>query len=442
MKYDVIVIGGGLAGYVSAIRCLEKGKKTALINSGRSALHFSSGSVEVLAANPQGEAVSDPLRAVEEFPSRFPEHPYARVGSEVLRQALEWFQESMAEEGLHFDRREDGRNQNRITALGGVKATYLTQQYSPSFDAESLAGVQRVVLLSVEGFRDFQAELAVDNLQAHPLMTDKQVVRLKVSVSERDAAEYRQDNCRSIDFSRLLQDDQAFFNFANQIANSTSAKDLIVVPAIFGASKGLKTLQRLQVYTGMTFHEVPTMPPSLMGIRLEEALVRRFTRLGGVLLKGDCVTGGDITRTESGVRLERIRTRNLRDFSLESRHFILATGSFFSNGLRAESDGIIEPVFGLDTASIHERTGWYQPQFFTQKPHPFMAFGVETNSDFQPTIEGETVVNMHCCGAVLAHYNPVAQGCGGGVAIATACAVSDRITQGKQPIAAVELSQC
>ena len=63
MKFDSIIIGGGVAGLSCAIRCAEAGMKTAVIAAGQSALHFSSGSVDVLSRQPNGEAVDAPFAA-------------------------------------------------------------------------------------------------------------------------------------------------------------------------------------------------------------------------------------------------------------------------------------------------------------------------------------------------------------------------------------------
>ena len=46
MKFDTIIIGGGLSGLVTGITLSKKGQKCLIISSGQSALHFFSGSFE------------------------------------------------------------------------------------------------------------------------------------------------------------------------------------------------------------------------------------------------------------------------------------------------------------------------------------------------------------------------------------------------------------
>ena len=82
MKFDSVIIGGGLAGLVCGIRLSKAGRRCAIISSGQSALHFSSGSFDLLGALPDGTPVAAPAESVAETIRQAPEHPYARIGAE------------------------------------------------------------------------------------------------------------------------------------------------------------------------------------------------------------------------------------------------------------------------------------------------------------------------------------------------------------------------
>ncbi|KLV08866.1 glycerol-3-phosphate dehydrogenase [Photobacterium aquae] len=429
MKFDSIIIGGGVAGLSCAIRCAEAGLKTAVIAAGQSALHFSSGSIDVLSNLPSGQAVSHPFDAFDALAEQSPHHPYAKLGNKACREAIDWYQGMMEDCGVYLSAQADEQNHYRVTPMGTFRSTWLSQQTVHQFPAHQLSdGLASIALVTLDGFRDFQPQLAADNLARLPAFADVSIKTATVQLPDFDEMPRNPCEFRSIDISRVLRDETKLHAFAKRLIQAVGKADLVVLPAIFGNGDGAATIKLLEGLTGFKICELPTMPPSLLGIRLEEAMKSHYKKLGGLLLTGDEVKGGDI---ENG-KLCRIYTRNHEDIALSAEHFLIATGSFFSKGLSAERHQINEPIFGLDMVEPAHRDHWYQPQFFSKQSHPFMKMGVTCNTDLNPSIAGSTISNLFCAGAILAHYDPVQEGSGSGVAISTGYYVAQQIIRAQQ----------
>ena len=85
MKFDTIIIGGGLSGLISGIYLSQRGQRCVIISSGQSALHFSSGSFDLLNNLPDGTSVQKPLDAISELVKQAPTHPYAKLGENKFK---------------------------------------------------------------------------------------------------------------------------------------------------------------------------------------------------------------------------------------------------------------------------------------------------------------------------------------------------------------------
>ena len=169
---------------------------------------------------------------------------------------------------------------------------------------------------------------------------------------------------------------------------------------------------------------VPTMPPSVPGIRSQMALRRAFERFGGVFMLGDTVVKADITRD----KVVKIYTENHGDYGLEADSYVLATGSYFSKGLIARPDSVVEPIFGCDVDCSTNRADWYDVSFFN--PQNYMRFGVVTDDRFRAVRNGSVVNNLYVIGSVLGGFNALQQGCGAGVSMISALYVADNIKKG------------
>ena len=154
MRADVVVVGAGPAGLVSATRLAEAGRQVLLLARGNGFTHWGAGSVDVL-GRVGGEPVERPLEAIDRLPEG---HPYHLVGQAAVRDGLDWFSGFTAAAGLTHSG-DPERNRSQVTAFGTLRPTCLL----PEPAAGGLRG--RVAVVSFAGFRDFSAALGAQRLR-------------------------------------------------------------------------------------------------------------------------------------------------------------------------------------------------------------------------------------------------------------------------------------
>lgn len=391
-----------------------------MISQGEGSLHFASGSIDVLANDPKTQApVRYPFEAIAQLAKA---HPYRKVGVESTRDALDWFRQLVHAQGIHFHQLDAFQNHWRITPFGTLKATWMSQVFSVLLDDTTPHGFERVIVAGIDGFRDFQADVAAENIAQLEQFKGIPVKPVSIVLPDNQSDGMRAK--RAIDYARALRDPLLYNALRDQLLRYATPRDLVILPCVFGNGDGQDYMARLQKETQLNFHEVPTMPPSLLGIRISDALHRAFTQAGGTLLKGDSVISANMEKHDSVWRVAGIHTQKMGDFPQKASEFVLASGSFFSRGLISTSDRIFEPVFGLDVTAPNHRDNWYSAKFLDA--HPYISSGVVTNDNLQPFIQGATVSNLRCIGGVLGGFDPVKEGSGGGVSIATGFAAATK----------------
>lgn len=413
MKFDSIVIGGGMAGLSAALRLAEAGQKTLLMASGQSALHFSSGSVDLL------ESDGDPRAALPAFMAAHPDHPYSKVGMQNIEGSLADLQRHCAEEGLPLMRQE--HNHHRLTPIGTLKSTWISPDTcacvtdAPAPDA--------ILLATLEGFRDFHPALAAANLATHARFAHSRILTGEIRLPQLAQFSRNPHEFRSADIARLFDkqgpgQQDLLADLAREVSRMVQGCGVpgcrhIVLPACLSLGLVGPRLSELERRTGCTIKEVATMPPSLIGMRMQEALKRRFMALGGTFLTSERVLGARY----DGDKVIGVHSQHGEDQLFEADHFVLASGSFFSRGLESRLGGIREPIFDADVLSLAERDAWAGRRLFDH--HPFMGFGVKTDERLRVLRGGRPLANLYGAGSVLAHYDPIKEGSGSGVAVAT-----------------------
>ncbi|MFQ2173896.1 glycerol-3-phosphate dehydrogenase subunit GlpB [Aeromonas rivipollensis] len=424
MKFDTIVIGGGMAGLSAALRLAEAGQKTLLMASGQSALHFSSGSVDLL------ESEGDPRAALPAFMAAHPDHPYSKVGMTNIEASLADLQRHCHEQGLPLFRQE--RNHQRLTPIGTLKSTWLSPETCACVTEAPAPDV--LLLATIEGFRDFHPALAASNLATHARFAHCRILTGEIRLPQLAAFSRNPHEFRSADIARLFDKQQhdkqdLLTDLAREIGRMVQECGEpgcrhIVLPACLSLGLVGPRLSELEARTGCTIKEVATMPPSLIGMRMQEALKRRFMALGGTFLTSERVLGARF----DGDKVIGVHSQNGDDQLFEADHFVLASGSFFSRGLESRLGGIREPIFDADVLSLPERDAWAGRRLFDH--HPFMGFGVKTDAQLRVLRGGKPLVNLYGAGSVLAHYDPVREGSGSGVAVATGWQAAGHILAG------------
>ena len=417
MKYNSIIIGGGLAGLTCAIRCAEAGLKTALISAGDSALTFASGSIDVLGIRQNNSLVQYPFEEISHLPSG---HPYQKLGAGQVKQSLHFFTEQMAKAGIEMSSHGQ-QNHSRLTALGALRPTWLSQSGTKALSIVApAAGLRRVAVINIAGFRDFQPALVASGLKKHQEFsgiefTIADIKAETLNINARNAYELR-----SLELARLLKRDlfsqpNGLTIFASAIQKAAGNADLVVLPSVLAVENGNELISQLEAQTGLHICELGTLPPSLPGMRMASALKQRYRELGGLLLEGDEVRSGCF---ENG-QLLSVKTRLNPHMPLEADHFMLATGSFFSRGLDSSRSTLTDKTFNLDVVEAGQREEWSKERFLNGSQHGFSYFGVETNEHFNPYQDGQAINNLYCAGGVLGGFNSVAEASAGGVAIST-----------------------
>ncbi len=427
MNYDCIIIGGGISALTCGIRCQAQGLKCAIISAGMSALHFSSGSIDLIGYDDDRQVIYRPFEYLDRFIASRPGHPYARCGAGRIREALFFLKDELGKEGLDLYYNDDS-NHFHVSALGMLKPSFFSQT-SVFNDTirETFGHRAKIAVINFDGYRDFYPEMAISNLRMNSLFKDIEIVTGKILFPDYGDPEKNPFEFRSIDVARIFDTEKFLEEIAAQIKTVAGGADFAALPAFIGISNYRKHHTLLQELAGLLIYEIPTLPPSILGMRIDDALKSRFAALGGVFIAGDKVTGGEI---RDGV-LQNISTENYGNSGLKARYYVLATGSFFSGGMVSEFNNIREPVFGLQVNFESGRNKWYSPAFFDGKSHPFLEYGVETNERLNPrTADGGTVGNLFCTGALLSHYNPLKEGSGGGVAVSTGYYAAESIIKG------------
>lgn len=409
MKFNTVIMGGGLSGLTCGIALAQAGQRVAIVATGQSSLHFASGSFDLIGYDSEGKAVENPMEAINALPES---HPYKKVG-DVEKLAAQ-AQDLLAAAGVKTTGKA-GKNHNRLTPLGAVKPTWLTMEDYITFDGDKI-NYKQVALMNIIGYLDFPTKFIADGLRK----LGAEVEVKPITLPELNEARKSPTEMRATNIAKVLASEAIVKRLASEINAKAGNAEAILLPAVLGI-KNSELAQLLKEQVNKPIHFVATIPPSVPGTRMQALLRKRFEALGGTFLNGDKAVKGEI----SGTKLNSIETEKLVGTRLEADNFVLATGSFMGRGIVSDYEKVYEPVLGADVDFIADRAQWTRDNVW--EAQPYMEFGVKTDAQLHVMKQGKPLSNTYAAGQVLSGNNKVKLASGEGVDMLTALTVANNI---------------
>ncbi|WP_306052652.1 glycerol-3-phosphate dehydrogenase subunit GlpB [Natronococcus wangiae] len=408
---DVLVIGGGLAGTTAALAAAAEGAQVRLVTHKQSTLRHASGLIDILGYTPEGDGpIVDPYEALAALPEG---HPYERVGTDAVRDALSFFDEIAGDEyaGSHTE-----ANALVPTHGGTVKPT---ARY-PSSTAAGLASLpEDTLLVGFETLSDFDAPLAASHLEAAGAPFTARGVTVPFPGIVRDDAKINR-------YAHLLDREETVQTGAGE----TSARDALAAtvephlegeprvgfPAIMGDEHPAEVRADLEDALGVDVFEVPMGPPSLPGMRLEDLMYDALKDAGVRITSGVPVV--DYER-DGGAIDHVLVDRHGQEIPHRADQYVLATGGLVGKGVRSERERVFEPIFDCYVPHAADRYDWFVEDVFGEQP--YARFGLVPDRELRPLDADDEpeFSNLRAVGAVLGGYDYAAEKSGAGVSLAT-----------------------
>jgi glycerol-3-phosphate dehydrogenase subunit B len=398
-RYDLVVIGAGTAGLVAATRLAEAGAEVCVVAKGVGSTHLAPGTIDVLGYSP--ERVDSPVAGIAELVAARPDHPYALLGATALGEATDWFIATAARGALPGYNYVGSLERNLLlpTAVGALKPSALVPETFAAGDSRQL---RRLAVVGTPLLRDFHASLCAENLRAAGI--DASPVNIEIEADRADAS--------TLGLARRFDDPAWRAAFSARLAPLIKGADHVALPAMLGLDDPHAVLTELEARLGRRVFEIPTLPPSVAGMRLFEILRQALLSAGGRLALG----AGVVSHAREGERVISVDTATAgSNTTYEAQAFVLASGGFHSGALtldshwQAHEELLGLPLHGVPAAGEQR----FVPSYFDEQP--LARAGIAVDSD----LRASGTANVFVAGASLPGSVSWREGSGEGIALAS-----------------------
>jgi glycerol-3-phosphate dehydrogenase subunit B len=406
--HDAIVIGAGLAGLTAACRLAEAGARVLVLAKGSGSTNLWPGTIDVLGYAP--DRVDGPAGELPGFLAANPGHPYGLVGVDGIAEAVEWFRDRFADERLpgYAYRGDMARNHLLPTAVGVPKPSALLPETMAAGDVRE---GYTVAIVSFRSLRDFHPMYLADNLARADAGPGIEARGISLDLRPEDRVEIN-----ALGLARAFDDPGFRAQVAGALTGRLDGVDRVGFPAALGIEDPQAAWKDMERRLERPVFEIPTLPPSVPGMRADRVLRAGLTRAGARVIRNSPVVG--VERDGDRVTAVRAHTSG-RDTVYPTQAVVLATGGFSAGGLELDSDWAVrETVMGLPLTGVPEGDR-FNPEYFGSQP--MSRAGVAADEGLRPVDgRGDRVCsNVFIAGATLAGSEPWREGSGAGVSLAT-----------------------
>jgi glycerol-3-phosphate dehydrogenase subunit B len=404
---ELTIIGSGIAGFAASIFALNRKIDSAQIgNTG--AVAYTTGYLDLLGSIEESSwAVDNPWEGLEFLKKSQPDHPLCLIPAEDIRAGFNQFTAFLGECGISYTSPQQ-ENITALTPAGTLKKT-LCVPATMAAGPKAFAAKTPCVIIDFKGLKGFSARQVVANLQDKwPTLAAK-----RISFPDMDRGEIYPEV-----MARALEVPATRVKLAQLLKDAAGKIKVVGLPALLGMHAPDLVRAELEQLTGLEIFEIPTMPPSVPGIRLREMFEQVFPQKGITLIPQQKVSS---LIFDAGGALLGL-SDNYGPITVHSKAVILATGRFLSGGLEAHITGITESLLDLPVSQPPSRNDWYRESYTDPTGHAIHKAGIEIDTSFRPLAQNGKPHNegLFAAGIILAHQDWIRGRSGAGIAIATA----------------------
>ncbi|SER69983.1 FAD-binding protein [Salipaludibacillus aurantiacus] len=313
--YDIVVIGQGLAGLLTAIRAKENNNHVAVVSKGIGKIIQSTAFMDLLPGR------SENLTDARAF------FVNEQISDSLLSEAADWFKALTGKLGLPY-RGSIEKLTPVLTGAGFIKQTALYPHTVSKIPEEGdiiIAGIKEII--------DFQPRYVKENLLT-------EYPGLSVSALSADLGLKAGRVLSQADVARQLDEASGRAALISALKKEMKKKnvkscDMMVLPSCLGIKNSQLVMQELKEAFSCSVTEAPGLPPNAAAVRLYSALKKYAVNQGirfienkttySVEVKNDKVTDLFTEGTNEGIKLKKL---------------VIATGGIIGGGLELTTDGL------------------------------------------------------------------------------------------------------